>query len=616
MSRKLQLDDGGKGVATPRATARKKRVTDTGSTDPVQLGRAMAKAWAASMDDAHRPQAAVAFVTALLHAVCDGRPKLQSQRYRLRTPQDLDNFYALDANAEALIGPLAEALAPLPLVDAAYQISAIYMSLLPNKLRSRLGIYYTPPALTERLLTLCEESGVDWRTARVLDPACGGGAFLMPVAMRMIEALDACDPRLAAQSIVSRLRGFEVDPVAAWLSQSFVEIALIEAFGRRRGPLPNVVTQCDALDQVPGAEEPFDLVIGNPPYGRLKLSEQQRKRYARSLYGHANLYGVFTDLALRWTRPNGLVAYVTPTSFLAGQYFKALRTLLAEEAPPVAIDIVEARKGVFEDVLQETMLAIYRANGKRARTSVHCVHLPDRTGIAVKSAGSFALPRQVEAPWVVPRSVDDQHLIDRLTRIRTRLADWGYKVSTGPLVWNRHKPQLSLINCENSRPLIWAEAVPAPGRFEFRAEKANHQPYFTLQDGDDWLIVDDPCVLVQRTTSKEQARRLIAAVLPKTFIKKHRAVIVENHLNMVRPIKGAKPKISLSAVSAVLNSTIADQAFRCISGSVAVSAFELEALPLPSVTNMRTIERMITRRDAPGKIDTAIKQLYLDGAAA
>ena len=35
-----------------------------------------------------------------------------------------------------------------------------------------------------------------------------------------------------------------------------------------------------------------------------------RRRYRRSLYGHANQYGVFTDLALRWTVPGGVIAYV------------------------------------------------------------------------------------------------------------------------------------------------------------------------------------------------------------------------------------------------------------------------------------------------------------------
>ncbi len=67
---------------------------------------------------------------------------------------------------------------------------------------------------------------------------------------------------------------------------------------------------------------------------------------------------MFTDLALRHARPGGIVAYVTPTSFLAGSYYQNLRRLLASEAPPVRMDFVEARRGVFDDVLQETLLAV------------------------------------------------------------------------------------------------------------------------------------------------------------------------------------------------------------------------------------------------------------------
>ena len=56
---------------------------------------------------------------------------------------------------------------------------------------------------------------------------------------------------------------------------------------------------------------------------------------------------------------------------------------------------------------------------------------------------------------------------------------------------------------------------------------------------------------------------------------------MENHLNMVRPMV-EKPAVSLRVIAAFLNSEVVDAAFRCISGSVAVSATELEALPLPS----------------------------------
>ena len=191
-----------------------------------------------------------------------------------------------------------------------------------------------------------------------------------------------------------------------------------------------------------------------------------------------------------------------------------------------------------------------------------------------------------------------------------RLKDWGYKVSTGPLVWNRHKDQLRSHPAKSAYPLIWAEAIAGPGHFVFRAQKKNHEPYFELRPGDSWLTIDEPCVLLQRTTAKEQSRRLIAAELPASFVRDHGWVVIENHLNMIRPLNGA-PEISPAAVAALLNTEIVNDAFRCISGSVAVSAFELEALPLPSPEQGRTLDALLAHGGDWTAIEAAVRSMYL-----
>ncbi len=405
----------------------------------------------------------------------------------------------------------------------------------------------------------------------------------------------------------------EIDPFSAWLSQTLLEAALLgvcQATGQR---LPRLVTVGDSLAREPD-DERFDLVIGNPPYGRVTLSRDLRARYQRGLYGHANLYGVFTDLAIRWTRPGRVIAYVTPTSFLGGEYSKALRRLLAAEAPPVAIDLVAARHGVFADVLQETLLATYRRHGQPGVAPVHLL-VADERGATILPAGSFTLPDEAAAPWLLPRNAEQVPLIARLRAMPHRLRDYGYRVSTGPLVWNRHKPQLRGQHEPGAYPLIWAESVTPDGRFVFRYGKRNHQPYFRPAPGDDWLITATPCVLVQRTTAKEQRRRLIAAALPAEFIREHGAVVIENHLNMVRPTV-ARPALSPAALAALLNSTIVDEAFRCINGSVAVSAFELAALPLPAPAELAPIETLLRDGVPRAAIDRAIGRIYLNEAPA
>jgi adenine-specific DNA-methyltransferase len=190
-----------------------------------------------------------------------------------------------------------------------------------------------------------------------------------------------------------------------------------------------------------------------------------------------------------------------------------------------------------------------------------------------------------------------------------RLADWGYKVSTGPLVWNRHKDQLADAPRKGRLPLIWAEAVTADGWFVWRAEKKNHMPYFEPRDGDDWLITRTPCVVLQRTTAKEQHRRLIAAALPASFLAEHGAVVIENHLNMLRPTVD-KPPVPTIVLAAFLNSAAADQAFRCVNGSVAVSAYELEAHPLPSHEDLSEVAGLVRKRASRAHIEAACARLY------
>jgi adenine-specific DNA-methyltransferase len=190
-----------------------------------------------------------------------------------------------------------------------------------------------------------------------------------------------------------------------------------------------------------------------------------------------------------------------------------------------------------------------------------------------------------------------------------RLADWGYGVSTGPLVWNRYKDQLAHAPGRNRHPLIWAEAVTSDGRFVYRAEKRNHAPYFEIRRGDEWLIVDYPCVLLQRTTAKEQPRRLIAAALPDDFLARHHAVVVENHLNMLRPITQT-PSVSADVLATFLNSAAADRAFRCVSGSVAVSAYELEALPLPAPEDLDELRLLARQQASRQRIEAACARLY------
>ena len=523
-------------------------------------------------------------------------------------PPYLDVAYPHGSSVDGLARTIGQAAARLDAMQAGYAVGGIYTALLPRQFRAVHGAYYTPPALCERLLDLAEASGVDWSSARVLDPACGGGAFLAPVARRMVEALRGRPLAAVLSDIHGRLAGYELDPFAAWMSQVFLDAILVELCDGPDIRLESVVQVCDSLERHE-PQDRFDLVIGNPPYGRVKLSPELRAAYQRSLFGHANLYGIFTDLALRHTRLGGVIAYVTPTSFLSGEYFKALRGLLGREAPPVAIDFISQRKGIFADVLQETVLAVYQRSGSTGTGQAHFASPHPDGAITTEPIGTFKLPDPPAQPWLIPRAASQVSVLRRARDLPFRLCDYGYTVSTGPLVWNRHKSSLRGRPGKGRFPLVWAESVRPDGVFEFRAKRHNHQPYFQPTPREHWVVTDCACALVQRTTAKEQARRLVAAELPSWFIAEHGAVVVENHLNMIKPLEGS-PKVSPAALVALLNSKAVDQVFRCINGSVAVSAYELQALPLPSPEDMQEMERLIRSRADRETLEREVERLY------
>lgn len=526
----------------------------------------------------------------------------------LREPFEPVRPIRLSRAMTALADKIGCSLASLDAESAAYHVGLTYIGMLSRAHRAANGIYYTPPVLGARLIDQATAAGVDWSTARILDPACGGGAFLAPVARRIVETLGACEPRMLLQNVAQRLRGYEIDPFAAWLSQVALDAVLLPVVRQCGHRLPNLVTVCDSLASRP-SHDVFDLVIGNPPYKRVRLDSSERRRFERSLFGHANLYGLFTDVAIRHTKPGGIIAYVTPTSFLAGEYYKKLRALLSREAPPYSIDFVAVREGVFDDVLQETLLATYRRGAAPSRVTVHEITPLDEMNIFVESAKDAPLPEHPSHPWILPRNHDHVALAEALTSMQHRLADWGYAVSTGPLVWNRYKPQLKQRVARNRYPVIWAEAVTPEGRFVWRADKRNHVPFCEIRPGDEWMFVRRPCVLVQRTTAKEQSRRLIAAPLPIEFIEEHEAVVVENHLNMIRPIV-LEPVVSNRVLASFLNSDVADRAFRCVSGSVAVSAYELESMPLPAPDQLHVLNKLVASGADRQAIDVECERLY------
>lgn len=473
---------------------------------------------------------------------------------------------------------------------SAEEVGATYAAALTPETRARHGRHYTPPLLAQRLWAMTRAGlGYSRRPTPLRgllrDPACGCGALLLPPLREHLAANRNVDPSVVLAGISNMIEGVEADPAATWIANVVLAAELLPLLDRvpvrRRKPLPALVAVGDGL--APPAR-PVTAIVMNPPYGRVRLAESERARFASFLYGHANLYGLFMAAAVESLPPAGVLGALTPTSFTSGRYFTNLRAEIARNAPLSDITFVADRSGVFTSVLQETCLGVYVRSAARRTTisNLDSDGLHSVASVEAKYGGGV---------WVLPRRAGDAPLIAAAAAMPLTLGAAGWSASTGPLVWNRRKTDLHAETGENRAYVVWAADLDG-GRLHRDPARDSVRFLSLRRPNDDRISLDSPAVLVQRTTAPEQRRRLVTAELRSADLDQLGCVVVENHVNVLRPRQDATLAISRSTLARVLATDTIDRLARCISGSVALSAYELESLPLPDRATLLTWETL------------------------
>ncbi|MFB8089612.1 Eco57I restriction-modification methylase domain-containing protein [Streptomyces sp. NPDC055992] len=459
------------------------------------------------------------------------------------------------------------------------QVGGAYVEALSPATRARHGRHYTPPELAAHLWSLARTSlalppGRQVLSGLVRDPACGAGALLLPPLREHLHASYAVDPSLTLAGLPNLIQGVDTDPAAVWVANVVLAAEMLPTLARisdsRRKPLPALVQVGDGLSAAKAAAR---VVVMNPPYGRVRLSPAERERYAHVLYGHANLYGLFMAGAVESLDDKGVLAALVPTSFTSGRYFANLRAHLGREAAMSAVTFVEDRSGVFTSVLQETCLATFERR-KRRKTRVTSLGSSETTIATVKV-------QKTGDPWVLPRRSDDAPVAAAASVMTESLSSLGWRASTGPLVWNRRSGDLHATWGPSRSHVIWAVDLDGGRLHRDPARDSMRYLALTAQSDQKVMVLDEPAVLVQRTTGPEQSRRLVAAYLGRDALSaRHGRVTVENHVNVLRPT-APDPVLTPEAMTRLLSTKALDQVVRSISGSVALSAYELESIPMP-----------------------------------
>ncbi|HEX6376911.1 MAG TPA: N-6 DNA methylase [Allosphingosinicella sp.] len=280
---------------------------------------------------------------------------------------------------------------PVDLVSSIYQQFA--RSSAAEEADSQ-GLHYTPVELVHLTLDPVFEALPE--KARIVDPACGSGAFLVEAFRRLVWRASGGKPtsrKLVRKILYQQLFGVDINRSALGIAAFSLYLAALELDEEPVSDVKDLkfdhligetLFQADSLaETLPGAltAQPFEAVVGNPPWtfvGQRGTSPRRDKDDLETLRPRRSPDQAFLTLAARLAGDAGRIGMIMKATpfFSKDVHAIAARTALLKRLTPVALINLSylRREELFPDAVGPALLFFSR-----------CALAPDRTRVLVGS---------------------------------------------------------------------------------------------------------------------------------------------------------------------------------------------------------------------------------------
>ncbi|OQX22237.1 MAG: hypothetical protein BWK75_01270 [Candidatus Altiarchaeales archaeon A3] len=198
------------------------------------------------------------------------------------------------------------------------------------------GVIYTPSWIVDLILNNLNYN-VNIETKKIIDPACGDGAFLTAVLERFIKS--AKENKRGNEEIKTLIEnnifGWDIDENAIKKSKIKLDIVAKE-FG-----LENITWNLKVTDSLnknfcKNYFNYFNFVVGNPPYIRIQNLEKDKRNYIQKEWllcksGSTDIYLAFFELGYFLLKKDGLLGFITPNTYLKTSAGKDLRLFIKQK---------------------------------------------------------------------------------------------------------------------------------------------------------------------------------------------------------------------------------------------------------------------------------------------
>jgi len=481
-------------------------------------------------------------------------------------------------------------------LDYSIKLADWYSKSKSQKLRKSKGQFFTPKEVSIFMANLIT---VRHNDIRLLDPGAGVGTLSAAFCSRVSNL----------PKITLTLDAYENDPNLVSLLRKVLEACRSELESKGHEFRYRIYENDFILhnkqyfgeeNNSSDSERPFyNFILANPPYYKLNRESPQANIMRRFISGHPNMYALFMALSAKMLVPNGEMVFITPRSLCSGLYYRKFREWFLKTVSIDHIHIFESRRDVFEKdgVLQENIII-------KAKKSEGTKNIT----ISTSKTKSFHDLRSIEASSSdvifhkngdifirIPSSEHEVKILRLVDSWPNTLKNLGLEISTGPVVVFRTKKNLrSKFNeREKEAPLLWMHNFQNM-KITWPLTKNKKPSAMGINESTKSLLLPvKNYVLVKRFSSKEQKRRLYAAVLLKKDFH-FDLVGIENHVNYIHKINGELTTLEALGIASLLNTSLIDRYFRLLNGNTQVNATDVRSLPLPDLHMIEDIGKRIS----------------------
>lgn len=480
-----------------------------------------------------------------------------------------------------------------------------YLLMLNKEQKKRLGQFYTPKSIAQYMIKELRINKLDInKEYSILDPACGGGVFLIEIIKQLIKR--GLKGIKLADYVYFHLYANDINPFAVILTKINISYEMLPTF-HNKGEVNDFINQYLNFENIRirntisySDSKKYDFIIGNPPYFKVtnKLFTNY-EYYSEIIFGQPNIYSLFIYWAMKNTVEKGRVSLIVPQSFRTGLYFKELRRKLYELRLDSLIKF-ESRDKIFKDVDQSVIILTFtnqksRKNSKATISSVEELNLKKIKSYKV-AQNQLMFDEEYDFFFFIPEHKEMYSILEKIYNQFTNLKDEGSDIhfGNGLFVWNQNKEFLINNYEESAAPVIYSNSIK-PNSFNYiYMDNKEKLSYSLINEKTKRFLLEGKRLLVQRTSSINYFQRIKAAIISDEFLDLYSSYFLENHINFLCKKLDRNEIIGeelLYFYSALLNSSTLNYVFSCKNGNTQVSATELNLLPI-SNKNYKLIVEM------------------------